>query len=601
MATSAFKSTSKRTTIGGSSSEDSSSTRRSHRRSRSLSQFSRPELVSEPVREEFIRNAPKGKFVNTVRGSAEYPEISLDDLALEFFSSRNESESNGGAGESGRREGRSASRRGGGGSEIGRWASDTASSRRRGRSVSRIGGVDSKSYAVSNGSGGGGKNVAPAEASSRRRRSLSAARYHISDSESEVDNSRNPSNNVIVKGPPIRGSSQMPSSRKATALSHQQPGISVNQKDQLLLHDGYSSHSSALTDDESKIVCIGKNGFEKTIHAVYAEKKAELHTEDAVNIGLYEAMRKELRYAVEEIRTELNQAMGRNQAALSSGNCLQVGKAEVLQAAIRKNYTTKLDQSEKRKQDLLTEILLEEQRGRELSKIVRDLLPDSKTSSVAQKPSRARKKSSDKNRASKQLSEEAEKYFEDFILNVEDTDISSFDGERSDGSSTLGANRKGRDSSIRAEAESYQSPAGSISCPVEMEGVLLPWLKWETSPNGSPSGKNKAQTPVTPKALKWDSEKDEISVNDPSNHSTSSHGSWSPRSLNSPPLNTREDNGGKTGQFGDEKVSHINTDEYLKLGNSEELLFEMYKERNRINSAELGGGRQVTEARYCPS
>lgn len=47
-------------------------------------------------------------------------------------------------------------------------------------------------------------------------------------------------------------------------------------------------------------------------------------------------------------------------------------------------------QSEKRKQELLAEILLEEQRGRELSKIVQELLPDPKVS-VVEKPSCARK------------------------------------------------------------------------------------------------------------------------------------------------------------------------------------------------------------------
>lgn len=47
--------------------------------------------------------------------------------------------------------------------------------------------------------------------------------------------------------------------------------------------------------------------------------------------------------------------------------------------------------SEKRKQDLLDEMALEEQRGKELSKIVRELLPDSKKSAVAQKPFQARK------------------------------------------------------------------------------------------------------------------------------------------------------------------------------------------------------------------
>ncbi|CAA2996792.1 Hypothetical predicted protein [Olea europaea subsp. europaea] len=185
MATSAFKSTSKRTTIGGSVSEDPSTTSRSHRRSRSLSRFSRPEVVSEP----------KGKFVNTGRGSGDCTEISLDDLAIEFFSLRKENESDEGAVQ-GEREGLSVSHHrgesGGGGSEIGRWASDTASSRRRGRSVSRSGGSDSKRSIVSSGSGGGGKSVTPAEAGSRRRRSLSVARYHISDSEVTLINPFSP-------------------------------------------------------------------------------------------------------------------------------------------------------------------------------------------------------------------------------------------------------------------------------------------------------------------------------------------------------------------------------------------------------------------------
>lgn len=48
-------------------------------------------------------------------------------------------------------------------------------------------------------------------------------------------------------------------------------------------------------------------------------------------------------------------------------------------------------QSEKRKQDLLAEMLLEEQRGRELSKIMKELLPDPKDLVAVENPSRVRK------------------------------------------------------------------------------------------------------------------------------------------------------------------------------------------------------------------
>jgi hypothetical protein len=56
-------------------------------------------------------------------------------------------------------------------------------------------------------------------------------------------------------------------------------------------------------------------------------------------------------------------------------------------------------QSEKRKQDLLAKMVLEEQRGRELSKIVKEMLPDPKKKELlpdpkknaVEKPARARK------------------------------------------------------------------------------------------------------------------------------------------------------------------------------------------------------------------
>lgn len=171
MATSAFKSTTKRASIGGSDNPS----RRSLRRSRSHSRFSHP-IAPEPEA-DYNKNVPRGKFVNTTRGSASpFPEISLDDLALEFFSSssRNDNESDGGVVDQKERQGRSVSRRG----EIGRWASDTVSSSRKGRSVSRT-----RGDIASISSASGAKKVISSDAGSRRRRSLSVARYQISDSE----------------------------------------------------------------------------------------------------------------------------------------------------------------------------------------------------------------------------------------------------------------------------------------------------------------------------------------------------------------------------------------------------------------------------------
>ena len=113
--------------------------------------------------------------------------------------------------------------------------------------------------------------------------------------------------------------------------------------------------------------------------------------------------------------------------------------------------------------------------------------------------------SNDRNRMSEQLTEEAEKYFEDFISNVEDTDLSSFDGERSDASSTLGV-RKTRDPILHSgETETFQITAGSNLLPVEMDGVILPWLQWDASNDGSLlQSNNNRVLPVTPKSLMRD-------------------------------------------------------------------------------------------------
>ncbi|PNX65241.1 micronuclear linker histone polyprotein-like [Trifolium pratense] len=60
------------------------------------------------------------------------------------------------------------------------------------------------------------------------------------------------------------------------------------------------------------------------------------------------------------------------------------------------------------------------------------------------------------------LTEEAERYIEDFISNVEDTDILSLDGERSDTSSSIRGLIK---------PETSSSPPLPISLPVLMDGI----------------------------------------------------------------------------------------------------------------------------------
>lgn len=166
MATSAFKSTTKRTPIGTKLNSDDSSSAKAHRRSRSLSRFSH--RLPEPELDFRDVPAPRGKFVNTTRGSG-FPEISLDDLAIEFFplktSLGDERESDRGR----------LSRRS---SEVSPANAQTPASQRRGRSVSR------QNARASDGKSGVYNKSS--DANLRRRRSVSVARYQISDSEVKI-------------------------------------------------------------------------------------------------------------------------------------------------------------------------------------------------------------------------------------------------------------------------------------------------------------------------------------------------------------------------------------------------------------------------------
>ncbi|KAF5476610.1 hypothetical protein F2P56_003343 [Juglans regia] len=566
MATSAFKSTTKRTPVGASSSslDDSGSSNHSsaHRRSRSLSRFSRRLPPSGADDFEYDVPPPRGKFVNTVRGSG-FPEITLDDLAIEFF----------GSGDRGRSGSRCSE-------SVPASQSLASSSQRRGRSVSRQSsraGADGRGNVCNN--SGGGKVAA--ESNSRRRRSVSVVPCRISDYESDIDHSQSSSNCANQKSFGS-GNNQMPlSNRPVVSNQRQVLRRSFSQKD-LKSHDGYSSQSSVLTDDEGKDAHSSRRGIEKRTRAASTQKKAERPAADDVDSKLYAAMREELINSVEEIRMGLEQEAAKTKTSFSgSDDCLQPNNSGAFQtvSSIRKNYSTILEQSEKRKKDLLAKIVLEERRGRELSKIVNKLLPDPKKTAV-EKPSGTRKRSNDRSRMSKRLTEEAEKYIEDFISNVEDTDISSLDGERSDTNSSLGGVIK---------LETLQSPAVSDPLPVEMDGVALPWLHWEASNDATHSCMRKAEPPVTPNRL-LDATQEVSSAQNQRNHSASSCGSWSPEVILGLSMkNIGEDIGTKKGQScsGESRGLWLDMDEYLKAQSNENFLFEKWNQTERINSGGL--------------
>ncbi|EPS65301.1 hypothetical protein M569_09485, partial [Genlisea aurea] len=439
MATSAFKSTTRRTSIGGSE-------RRSLRRSRSHSRFSRSVAAEPDMEADYNRNAPRGNFVNTTRGSpmTPFPDISLDDLALEFFSSssRNDNESEDLVERKGRRE------------EVARWASDTASSsRRRGRSVSvSRGDVSAPSVSWS-------KNVPSSDAVSRRRRSLSVARYQISDTESEVGHSHRLSSRAHGKA--VMGSKiQVPGMLNPNSLSNRRTGRSRNRIQHSLPHDDYSSQSSTLTDDESKDIRNGNTGSGKMIRSVYAHEKVCCYPrKDIVNGGLYEEMKKEVRYAVEEIRSELSHVKTGSQICGLFLVVLSIIHSFVfLLSTVNRHTVISLLSSQVY---LFLVILLQMDKCQQENRAISKAKVDSRTTS------RVRRRSCDGNRRMwDTLIEEAERCIEDLTSNVDTTDFSSFDGERSDGGGS-------------------SLPGGGHRTSIEMDGVVYPWLQWETTTHDS--------------------------------------------------------------------------------------------------------------------
>ncbi|TKW22443.1 hypothetical protein SEVIR_4G229300v4 [Setaria viridis] len=529
------------------------------RRSRSLSRFPPPSPTPEDAA------TPSSRFVNKVRGGAFPPEVSLDDLADEFFRARAESEDDDEEESVGR--GRSrfpapAEKGGGGGrrSSTARYARETESSLQRGRSVSRPP-AERRGVAPSAANGG------PAArrqryASVDRRASMDRHRWCDSDNDMEVSH-RNVSRGIHTKS---SSGNSLQNSFNKPSKANQALKRSTSQKDFFYSRDSSSSHSS-LTDDDSR----SSHSFHiRNQKAVYSLDKDHQIGDEAGNV-LYDVMRKEVRQAVEEIRTQLEKAVTKSEPpekALSS----DAQPTQVI-TELRRSYTSKLEESEKRKQELLAQLAAEEQHGHELTKIVRELLPTPKKTANLQRQPRHRRRSNDRSKVSKRLTEEAEQYFEDFLSNVEDTDFSSFDGERSDTSSTR------KDVLHHAMMETPVA-LPKVASPAEADGVVLPWLQWETA--------NDLQT--SPCKTKAEGESMACST---SNQTVSSRGSWSPGDYSTSTaskdklLARFEEVGIRQSSCPHFATSSFHIDDYLHLRQSEDLLFEKWRQKQRIESGGL--------------
>ncbi|KAI5084666.1 hypothetical protein GOP47_0000835 [Adiantum capillus-veneris] len=256
---------------------------------------------------------------------------------------------------------------------------------------------------------------------------------------------------------------------------------------------------------------------EKTIRAVYAQMKS-LHTDPPVgDVGMtdfLDAMRAEVRRAVSDVRIELEESMQKNGklSTSSAENRSESHGTDVIQAVadIRKEYTTKLEESEKRVRELWSQIAVEERRCLELSKIVKELLPTpppaivptsmAHSSSSRRRPLR-RKNSTERQLDTKNLHDEAYRYFEECVS------IFSYDCQGDSNDYIQGKENSNRRRSMKegyAKALSMGTNGKGESQPnassVGSDGVVLPWLQWEAEA-GAAGDKNLKQVERNAKGI----------------------------------------------------------------------------------------------------
>lgn len=169
---------------------------------------------------------------------------------------------------------------------------------------------------------------------------------------------------------------------------------------------------------------------EKTIKAVFEQMKSfegDNSRKDTASSEIYETVRSEVRRAIADIQDDLQDAIRRNSTgALASTDVTEISPKLVKPGAvelvldIRREYAKELEESQERARKLRSDLAIEEHRRQELSRILNETLPEPKTS-VPHKPRLGRKRSSERKKMSKRLTDEAMSYFDECVS------ISTFD------------------------------------------------------------------------------------------------------------------------------------------------------------------------------
>ncbi|XP_030548178.1 uncharacterized protein LOC115753622 [Rhodamnia argentea] len=334
---------------------------------------------------------------------------------------------------------------------------------RRGRSVSRSGGVGSNLLGDRRDLG---RSLSRVD-TRRRVRSVSrnpVSRGHFVSSEGEVE----PEHDSSTKYRSSRSDvlDQMKNSRTWTSQhpSIQPPDDSATSLSSLHWEDGVSMGSLSGVE-------------ERTIKAVSVSEQIKAVREDhlggdATPSSIYETVRSEVRRAISDIQTDLETAIRRsNTAALGSSSVVDIppdlvnpGAVELVMD-IRREYAEKLEESQERARKLKADLAVEEHRGQELSRILKEILPDPRASS-GQKSRPGRKGSLERRKMSKRLTEEALAYFDECV-SLSTFDSSDFSSPEDPPLKLVGdANPLNEGGSVRASnlsASAMHTPNGHVN------------------------------------------------------------------------------------------------------------------------------------------
>ncbi|KAJ9564837.1 hypothetical protein OSB04_000803 [Centaurea solstitialis] len=409
MATAAFKSNSKRTTNASDSPK-----------------------INHPQNPNPIPQKPKLRRSLSVSALSRSPQV---DIASEFLNKRDnplfwatggspnaESPTTGGGGggelEPGLRRvrmwGREGERNGGGGKK------EEVVGRRR--SLSRV-----NNNGVGSGDGRRGRSVSRARLASGASEGQSRKwEFSVHGSDAEQDSgipityggrsSSIRASNVTGKQP-VSGVKAFGRSSSATRTRHPSVGSPFDSRVSNW-EDGIST--SSLSEAE-----------EKTIKAVFEQMKSfegDNLRKDTASSEIYETVRSEVRRAIADLQDDLQDAIRRNSTGvLASTDVTEISPKLVKPGAvelvldIRREYAKELEESQERARKLRSDLAIEEHRKQELSRILKETLPEPKTSSVPHKPRLGRKRSSERKKISKRLTDEAMSYFDECVS------ISTFD------------------------------------------------------------------------------------------------------------------------------------------------------------------------------